>query len=269
MIGRGGGGIGIRAIIGVVMALAALGTYFMSGQRNPVTGKVQRVSLDAREEIALGLRAAPQLIQQYGGESEDPKARNLVTTIGEEIVQKSDAGKSPYQFQFHLLDDRQTINAFALPGGQVCVTMALAKKLRTRGELAGTIGHEIGHVIARHGAQQLAKQQLTQGLVGAVAVGSESGNNAALAQAVGSLLNLKYGRSDELEADKFGVRFMAQAGYDPRAMIGVMEVLKSAGGGGRTPEFFSTHPNPENRIERIKQAIKEEFPNGVPNGLEK
>ena len=90
-----------------------------------------------------------------------------------------------------------------------------------------------------------------------------------IAQAVSSLVNMKYGRDDELESDRLGVRFMAQAGYDPRAMVGVMEVLRSAGGKGGTPEFFSTHPNPDNRIERIKQAIKAEFPNGVPNGLEK
>ena len=102
-----------------------------------------------------------------------------------------------------------------------------------------------------------------------MAVGSNSGNDAMLAQAIASMVNLKYGRNDELEADKFGVKFMAQAGYDPRAMIGVMEVLKKEAGSGRSPEFFSTHPNPDNRIERIKQAIKEEFPNGVPNGLEK
>jgi beta-barrel assembly-enhancing protease len=268
MMGNGGG-MGIKAIIGLVMAIIAVGGYFMSGQRNPVTGEVQRVSLDPKEEIALGLRTAPQLIAQYGGESDDPRARQLVESIGNRIVAKSDASKGPYQFEFHLLDDDRTINAFALPGGQVFVTTALAKRLRTRGELAGTLGHEVGHVIGRHGAEQLAKQQLTQGLIGAVAVGSDNSQNAVLAQAIGSLLNMKYGRDDELESDRFGVRFMAQAGYDPRALIGVMEVLSKAGGGGRTPEFFSTHPNPENRIQRIKEAIKAEFPNGVPAGLEK
>lgn len=268
-MGQRGGGLGLRAIIGVVMALGAIIMYFSSGQKNPVTGEKQRVSLNATEEIALGLRAAPQLIQQYGGEAQNAQAQDLVDKIGNRIVAKSDAGQGPYKFQFHLLEDAKTINAFALPGGQVCVTTALAKKLRTPGELAGTIGHEIGHVIARHGAQQLAKQQLSQGIIGGIAVGSDDPRTAMLAQAVGSLVNMKYGRDDELEADRLGVRFIAQAGYDPRALVGVMEVLRSAGGKGGTPEFFSTHPNPDNRIEKIKQAIKAEFPNGVPNGLEK
>ena len=78
---------------------------------------------------------------------------------------------------------------------------------------------------------------------------------------------MKYGRDDELESDKLGVRFMVEAGYDPRAMIRVMEILRDAGGGGSQPEFFSTHPNPENRIARIQQAIDELFPNGFPDGL--
>ena len=86
---------------------------------------------------------------------------------------------------------------------------------------------------------------------------------------IGNLVNMKYGRDDELESDTLGVRFMADAGYDPRAMIEVMKILAEAsGGGGRQPEFFSTHPNPDNRIQRIEDAIRAVFPNGVPEGLE-
>lgn len=94
-----------------------------------------------------------------------------------------------------------------------------------------------------------------------------SANSAMIAQMVGQLVNLKYGRADELESDKLGVKFLAESGYDPRAMIEVMKILKAAGGGGRQPEFFSSHPNPDNRVERIQQEIKEQFPNGLPNGL--
>lgn len=78
---------------------------------------------------------------------------------------------------------------------------------------------------------------------------------------------MKYGREDELQSDTLGVRFMADAGYDPRALVGMMRILEEASGGTRQPEFFSTHPNPENRIERIQLAIQENFPNGVPKGL--
>jgi len=90
---------------------------------------------------------------------------------------------------------------------------------------------------------------------------------AHMAMLVGQMINMKFGREDELESDRFGVQYLADAGYDPRSMVKVMQVLKRAGGGGRQPEFFSTHPNPENRIQRIEAAIKELFPNGVPSGL--
>ncbi len=89
-----------------------------------------------------------------------------------------------------------------------------------------------------------------------------------IAMMIGNLVNMKYGREDELQSDRLGVRFMAEAGYDPNALIGVMKILEEAsGGGGGRPEFFSTHPDPENRIARIQEAIQEEFPNGLPEGL--
>src|SRR5207253_9721091 len=95
-----------------------------------------------------------------------------------------------------------------------------------------------------------------------------SQRNAALAMSVAQLVNLKFGRNDELEADRLGVRFMSDAGYDPRSMIQLMKILEASSRGGRPPEFFSTHPNPENRITRIQEAIQEKYPNGVPDGLE-
>ena len=175
---------------------------------------------------------------------------------------------NPYPFKFHLLQDPQTINAFALPGGQVFITTGLYRELQTEGQLAGVLGHEIGHVLSRHGAQQLAKEQLTQGLVGAAGMAAGDQDAAQIAAQIGELVNMKYGRGAELEADKWGVKLAAQAGYDPRAMIGVMEILDRVSQGG-PPEFLSTHPKPANREEYIKEVIAKEFPNGVPQGLEK
>jgi predicted Zn-dependent protease len=117
------------------------------------------------------------------------------------------------------------------------------------------LGHEIGHVLARHSAEHLAKQQLTQQLVGAVAVGSGSYDTAQLAHLAGSLVNMKHGRDDELESDALGLRLIDEAGYDARAMIAVMQALEKASGGSRQPEFASTHPSPGNRIERIKEHL--------------
>jgi len=241
-----------------------------------VTGEKQRLGgITPRQEIALGLQAAPQMAARHGGLARDQRAQALVDQVGERIVRESAASKSPYQYQFHVLEDDRTINAFALPGGQIFITEALLRRLKTEGELAGVLGHEVAHVVARHSAEHVAKQQLTQGLTGAAVLATYDPNNpqsarsAAVAAAIGQLVNLKHGREDELESDRLGVRFMSEAGYDPRAMIGVQETLRAASGGGRAPEFFATHPNPENRIRRIEQAIQETFPQGIPAGLER
>jgi predicted Zn-dependent protease len=165
------------------------------------------------------------------------------------------------------LKDDKVINAFALPGGQMFITAALYKQLTTDGQLAGVLGHEMAHVVARHSAQSMAKSKLTQGLVGAVVTASGDQNSFRVAQMVGQMINMKYGRNHELQSDRLGVQFMAEAGYDPRSMLKVMEVLAASRSGDAPPEFFSTHPNPDNRMGRIKEAIREVFPSGVPDGL--
>jgi predicted Zn-dependent protease len=171
------------------------------------------------------------------------------------------------------LADEQTVNAFALPGGQIFITAGLLSKLSTEGQLAGVLGHEIGHVVGRHSAEQLAKARLTQGLTGAAAIATYDPDNPAsqtgaiAAAMIGKLLNMRYGREDELESDRLAVRLTGESGYDPRAMIEVMRILEQAGGGARGPEFAQTHPNPGNRIAEIEQAIQQEYPQGLPAGL--
>ena len=259
----------LRVIIALIIALAAGGSYFFKTSENPITGDTQRVALTPQQEVALGLQSAPQMAAQFGGLSRNEQATKIVKSLGAKLVASSVAAKSPYKFSFNLLADPKTINAFALPGGPIFITEGLLRLLKTEGEIAGVLGHEIGHVIARHSAEHLAKQQLTQGLVGAVAVGSGDYSTAQMAQVVGSVVNMKYGREDELESDALGVRIVAEAGYDPRSMLRVMEVLASASSGSRQPEFLSTHPNPGNRQERIKADISKRLPNGVPEGLTK
>jgi predicted Zn-dependent protease len=129
------------------------------------------------------------------------------------------------------------------------------------------LGHEIGHVIGRHASERIAKEKLTQGLLGAVAVGSGDYNAVQVGQLVGGMVNMKYGRDDELESDALGLRIVAEAGYDPRAMLGVMDALAKASRSARQPEFLSTHPAPENRAARIQQEIAKRYPGGVPPGL--
>ena len=263
------GGMKIRIIIALVIAVFSVISYFSSSSYNAVTGEKQHVSMSEDEEIAMGLQSAPEMAQQFGGLSANAQASALVKQIGNAIVQQSVAKTTQYKFDFHLLADPQTVNAFALPGGQIFITEALLGRLKTKGQLAGVLGHEVGHVLARHSAEHIAKQKLSSGLTTAAVVGVDpTGGGAQMAQMVAGLINMKYGRGDELEADKLGLRLTAEAGYDPRALIGVMEILAQAsGGGGRQPEFASTHPSPENRMQKIEEQLKIQFPNGVPEGL--
>ncbi|MDX9972165.1 MAG: M48 family metalloprotease [FCB group bacterium] len=273
--GGGGGSLKIRLFIALIVAGGALLSYYGTREYNPITDEVQHVDLSVDQEIALGLQAAPEMAAQYGGQAPDPQAQARVDRVGQRLLERSTAKDSPYRFEFHVLADENTINAFALPGGQVFITNALLKQLETEGQLAGVLGHEMGHVVARHGAQHLAKAKLTQGLTGAAVIATydpnnpRSANTAAVAAMIGQLVNLRYGREDELESDRLGVRFTSEAGYNPSAMIRVMEILAKAGERrGGQPEFFSTHPNPDRRVERIQAAISERFPQGIPSELE-
>jgi predicted Zn-dependent protease len=253
----------MRWVIALVLVVGSLITYFSNSSDNPITGETQRVSMTPEQEIALGLQAAPQMAQQFGGLDPDPQKQALVDQIGEQIVRSTAAGQTPYRFEFHLLADPNTVNAFALPGGQIFITDALYDRLTTKDQLAGILGHEIGHVVGRHSAEQVAKAKLTEGLTGAAVIATYDPQNptsagaAAMAAMVGKIVNMKFGRDDELESDELGVRFMVESGYDPQALIEVMRILAEASGGGsRQPEFFSTHPNPENRIAHIQEAIQ-------------
>lgn len=264
-------------MIALVIAAVSLFMYFGRSSSNPVTGEKQHVGeITHEQEVAMGLQAAPEMAREFGGLSDNAEAQQLVKSVCARLLSRSEARQATeyYRFDCHLLADAQTVNAFALPGGQVFITEALMGRLQTEGQLAGVLGHEIGHVVARHGAEHIAKAQLTQGLTGAAVLATYDPNNpstqqsAAVVAMIGQLVNMKFGRQDELESDKLGVQFSSEAGYDPRAMIEVMSILAESGGGSRQPEFFSTHPNPDNRIARIEQAIQEQYPNGVPAGLE-
>ena len=252
---RGRGGLKIRLLIGAGIILFTLFKYYAKRETNEYTGKSQSVDLTVEQEIALGLQSAPQMAAQHGGLHPDQQAQQLVDAVGAKLVNNSVARQSPYKYDFHLLRDPQAINAFALPGGQIFITYALYSKLENEDQLAGVLGHEIGHVLGRHSAERMAKQGLTQGLISGVMVGGGEGTGQ-LAAMVGNALNMKYGRGDELESDELGVLLLIKAGYQPEEMIGVMRILKAAAGPNRTPEFQSTHPDPENRIEMIKAAIE-------------
>lgn len=262
----------IRLILGLVFAVGGLFSYFGTTNVNPVTGENQRVQLTPRQEIVLGLQSRQQMAARHGGLFPDESLQAYIDAVGERVVQRSQASKSPYPFEFHLLRDAQTVNAFALPGGQVFITAALLGRMNSEAQLAAVFGHEVGHVVGRHGAEHLAKQRLGTSLVNAVGVAASGGQDggqgaAVLAQAANQMVNLRYGRQDESESDRLGLKFMTEAGYDPRGILELMQILAQSSG-GRKPEFLSSHPDPGNRLQTLKAAIQKTFPQGIPPNLE-
>ncbi len=242
----------IRILIGLAIVAFAFVQRCSNQEQNPYTGRVQNINMSTEQEIAIGLQTAPEMAQQHGGLYPDPRMQAFVDAVGKRLVESSIARETPYKYEFHLLADDQTINAFALPGGQVFITYALFSRLN-EGQLAGVLGHEIGHVIGRHSAERIADSNFWQTLSMGASVGADMGN---LVAGIGQNTLLTNGRGDELESDDLGVLFMIQSGYDPEEMIRVMEILKEAAGPNRVPEFQSTHPDPDNRIEKIRAAIE-------------
>ncbi len=250
-------GFNVTLLIAASLAVFSLIRYCSSRTVNPITGDVEYISMTPDQEVAMGLNSRDQLAQEFGGYYPDKSTQRYVDSVGHVIVDRSDASQSPYEFNFYVLSDQQTVNAFALPGGQVFITIALLSNLSNEDELAGVLGHEIGHVIERHSAERIAETQLYQGLGNAAIIASGDVNTQEVtAMVIGSTLRA-HGRKDELQADDLGVKYMMQAGYNPYAMVQVMEVLKraSAASASSQPEFMSTHPSPDHREEEIEESI--------------
>jgi len=243
----------IRIFIGLAIVAFAFIQKCNNTEVNPYTDRKQHIGMSVEQEIAIGLQSAPEMAQQHGGLYPDERLQAFVDAVGNKLVQNSLARETPYQYDFHLLADDQTINAFALPGGQCFITYALFSKLN-EAQLAGVLGHEIGHVIGRHSAERIAESNFWKTATMGATVGV--GDLGGLVGGIGQNTLLKNGRGDELESDDLGVLLMLESGYDPYEMIEVMKILKAAAGPNRVPEFQSTHPDPENRIEKIKEAIQ-------------
>lgn len=241
----------IRIFIGLAIVAFAFVQRCSSKEENPYTGRTQTIDMTPEQEIAIGIQSAPEIAHEFGGLYPDERMQSLVDAVGNKLVNNSVARETPYKYDFHLLADDQTLNAFALPGGPVFITYALFSRLN-EAQLAGVLGHEIGHVIGRHSAERIAESNFWKTLSVGASVGADAGG---IVGNIGQNTLLKNGRGDELESDDLGVLFMIQAGYDPEEMIRVMEILKEAAGPNSQSEFQSTHPDPENRIQKIREAI--------------
>lgn len=237
---------------------AALGLLFVAAACavNPATGRREFMLVSEGEEIQMGREADPQITAAYGL-VDDPELQAYVSRIGQELAAVSERPDLPWSFK--VVDD-PIVNAFALPGGFIYVTRGILARFETEAELAGVLGHEIGHVTARHSASQMSRQQLQQIGLGVGMVVSETVRSYGGVAAAGlQMMNLSYSRSDESESDRLGLRYIGRVGYDADAMIGVFEMLGQASGGGdgRLPEWQSSHPLPENREAAIRQIIEE------------
>lgn len=220
---------------------------------NPVTGDREFMLMSKEKERALGEQSDESIVTSFGLYA-DPKLQQFIQTKGEEMVAISH--RSDLDYEFKILDS-PVINAFAAPGGFVYFTRGILANFNNEAEFAGVLGHEIGHVAARHSAKQYSKATLAQvGLVAGALISEDFRQYAGLAQGGLSILFLKFSRDNERESDKLGVEYSTKIGYDASKMAGFFNTLdrKSAqSGAGELPAFLSTHPDPANRSESVQK----------------
>ena len=224
---------------------------------NPVTGKKEVMFLSEEKEIALGKNSDPQIQSMYGVYEND-RLQKFINEKGNEMAAISHRAHLKYEFK---ILDSPIINAFALPGGYVYFTRGIMAHFNNEAEFAGVLGHEIGHVTARHSAKQYTNQQLAQVLlIGGLIVSKEiRGFANELTQGV-QLMFLKFGRENESESDQLGVEYSTKIGYDAHHMANFFQTLnrkQEESGAGEIPTFLSTHPHPLDRFNKVHKAADE------------
>ncbi|GAB1235410.1 M48 family metalloprotease [Ferrigenium sp. UT5] len=230
--------------------------------QNPVSGKQDFVMMSEAQEISMGRSADVEVRKQYSV-YQNPALQSYVNGVGQALAQRSHRNNLNYHFT---VVDSPEINAFALPGGYVYITRGIMAYLNSEAELAGVLGHEIGHVTARHGVRQQSAAQAANIGISLVSIFVPELNNQAgqnLGNLLGGALLSGYGREHELESDRLGAQYLARAGYDPQAMIRVVGVLKNqesfdaevAKQEGREPRryhgTFATHPDNDTRLQQV------------------
>ena len=235
---------------------------------NPATGEREFIIISQEQEIALGAEAAPQFEAEFGGKVASGELQSYVRRVGATLAAVCDRKDIPYEFA---LLDSDVPNAFALPGGKVYITAGLMSAMRNERELAAVLGHEIGHVNALHNVKGLQRQLGAELLarLAAEVIGGKSGQTAeAAAKIVGGMINLKYSRVHEYQADELGVRYMTKAGYNPWGMVELLttlnELSRSESGSG-PPEIFSTHPLTDKRIDEVRQTVEKQHSSFRPS----
>ena len=221
---------------------------------NPATGRRGISLVGEGREIEMGREADGQVTAQMGLVG-DAELQQYVSTLWLQLASASERPELPWSFK--VVDD-PTVNAFALPGGFIYVTRGILANFESEAELAGVLGHEIGHVTARHSVSQITRQQIQAGALGVGMILSERVRSAGgILNGLGQVWNLSYSRSHETEADELGLRYLSRTAYDTEALVGVFQMLAavSGSGDGRVPEWQLTHPYPENREANIRGLL--------------
>lgn len=257
--------MGRRLLIGLVLALIALGYTYFSGEEQdvPVTGRAQRVAMSDEQQQQLGAQVYDETLAQEQASlvTRGPQYEQ-VQRVAQRIAEIGAADKPEFEWEFSLLE-RDEANAYCLPGGKIVVFTGLLDVARTDDELAAVIGHEVAHAVAEHGAERIFREQLTSRAVaaasGAFADDPARYQQVALMLGAGAQLGatLPWSRAQESEADHIGVIYMARAGYDPAAAISFWQRMQQATGGARQSEYLSTHPSSATRVRQIRELLPE------------
>ncbi|MCG3191261.1 MAG: Beta-barrel assembly-enhancing protease [Thermoanaerobaculia bacterium] len=251
----------LQMVIGAVVSSA----FLISCVTNPVTGKSEFSLISEEEEKSLGAQSYGPMIQQSNGTVTDPPLQAFVQRVGGDLSKASHRPALDYQFT---VVNANYFNAFALPGGKVCITRGLLAQMTTEDQMAGVLGHEIGHVTARHGAASVTRGILAQTVLTAGAVAMEAGEtknrNLYLAAAGigGQLILMRYSRDQERQSDELGMAYMAKAGYNPKGFVESMEILKTAHDKepSKLEALFQSHPITSERIDTGRQRAANLYP---------
>jgi metalloendopeptidase OMA1, mitochondrial len=240
-----------------LFSLVLVATVLASCESVPITGRSQLNLISEPDEVQMGVQAYQEVVGK-AKVSADPVANAQVTRVAQRIIAVSEKPNLPWEVK--VIDENQA-NAFALPGGKIAVYTGILPITRDDAGLAAVIGHEVGHVLARHSAERVSQQMVAQGLGGAL-VSGVLGTDPQTSQMVAGLfaqgLMLPWGRKQESEADHIGLILMAKAGYEPRAARDLwVRMAEASKGRSRPPEFLSTHPSEETRIRQIEAWLPE------------
>ena len=229
----------------------------LSCARNPVTGKRELSLMSTKKEIQLGAQSDPSIVASFG-KYEDAKMQGFIDRKGQQMAAISHRDKLKYEFK---ILDSPVVNAFAVPGGYVYFTRGIMAHFNNEAEFAGVLGHEIGHITARHSAKQYSRQQLAQvGFIVGMIASEKFREFADVTQTSIGLMFLKFGRDHESQSDRLGVEYSTKIGYDAHEMANFFETLgrmRDQQGGEQIPTFMSTHPDPVDRNQKVGELADE------------